>query len=122
MTPMPALPWHLPWITQLNPAEEVEFRQWVKSNRIPFNPDQFAPDYDMRGFWKAMKNGDPNAIRSHLNGHFPDTWKTPAHKTFSNESIYAGPTAPHWVGDRLINPQGKVVADETPAAKKGTTP
>ena len=111
------LPWHLPWITQLQPQEEAEFRQWVAANKIPFNPDQFAPDYDMRGFWKAMKAGDPEAIRSHINGHFPDTYKTPAHKSFSNESIYAGPGAPHWQypagqAAQLVNPQGKVVFKE----------
>lgn len=39
------------------------------------------------------------------------------HKTFSNESKYATPDAPHWEGDRLIDKNGRVVADETP--KKG---
>ncbi len=45
--------------------------------------------------------------------HFPDTYKTPYHKTFSNESIYALPTAPHWEGDQLVDQNGNIVFDDT---------
>lgn len=92
-----------PYVTKLPPAEELEFRKWVATNRIPWQ-DSSTSDYDMRGFWKAMQSGDPNAKRA-SNLHFPDTWKTPYHKTFSNESEYALPTAPHWEGGRLVPTQ-----------------
>jgi hypothetical protein len=103
--------------TALNPAEEKEFLGWVKSKKVPFDPSPDA-DYDMRGFWKAMQSGDERATSavSPQDGamHFPDTWKTPKHKTFSNESIYATKDAPHWQGSKLIGNNGAVIADETP--------
>lgn len=104
----------LPWVTRLSPPEEQEFRTWVTANKIPFNPDDSFSDYDMRGFWKAMKSGNVDAVRSSINGHFPDTWKTPFHRSFSNESIYAsyGKNVPHWVENTLVSPQGKVVFRE----------
>jgi hypothetical protein len=68
----------------------------------------------MRGFWRAQQQGDPDAVRSAANGHFPDTYKTPYHRTFGNESIYAAPDAPHWEGDKLIDKHGNVLLDETP--------
>jgi hypothetical protein len=102
--------------TQLTPQEEQQFRQWVDANRVPFDPSPVA-DYDMRGFWKALSAGDERA-RTAINQsdgrlHFPDTWKTPFHKTFSNESIYAPPDAPAWNGNRLIDKSGRVIADES---------
>jgi hypothetical protein len=106
-------PQNVPWQTQLNPAEEDAFRSWVELNRIPFDYQDPVADYDMRGFWKAQTAGDPRAIQAG-NQHFPDTWKTPFHATFSNESQYRTPDAPSWQGDRLMSPSGKVVADETP--------
>src|ERR1035438_684822 len=45
--------------------------------------------------------------------HFPDTYKTPFHKTFSNESKYAPKDAPHWEEDKLVDKHGKVIADES---------
>jgi len=96
--------------TQLSPVEEYEFYKWVKENKIPFQ-EEGGPlaDYDMRGFWKAMVSG--NSERA-PNLHFPDTFKTPFHSTFSNESKYAYPGAPHWVGDKLMDKSGKVIVDE----------
>jgi GGDEF domain-containing protein len=101
-----------PYRTNLPPDQETAFQGWVKQNRIPWQ-DTSTADYDMRGFYKASQAGDPLA-RPAANGHFPDTYKTPYHKTFSNESIYATPDAPHWEGARLINKSGRVIADETP--------
>jgi hypothetical protein len=70
----------------------------------------------MRGFYQAALSGDPNAqtSRSAFDGrmHFPDTWKTPYHATFSKESKYALPDAPSWSGNRLFDKAGRVVADE----------
>jgi hypothetical protein len=106
--------------TPLSPSEEKQFRSWVKANKIPFD-DSPSSDYDMRGFWKAAQEGDPDASTavSKFDGriHFSDKFKTPFHRTFSNESQYATSDAPHWEGDRLIDNQGNVVADETPPTK-----
>lgn len=109
-------PYHSPL---LNDEQEARFKKWIKDNNIPFD-DSPTSDYDMQGFFKAMERGDPNAKTavSKFDGklHFPDTWKTPYHKTFSNESIYAEDVAdaPHWEGDRLIDNDGNVLLDETP--------
>jgi hypothetical protein len=110
-----------PYRTTLSPLEEMQFQNWVKVNKIPFD-DSPTADYDMRGFYRAAISGDPNAqtSRSAFDNrmHFPDTWKTPYHQTFSKESRYALPTAPSWSGDRLIGQGGRVVADErTPQTK-----
>ena len=106
-----------PYVTKLSDTDEKEFQQWVKENKVPWTDDPKA-DYDMRGFWKGMKSGDPQAQtemrKFDKRLHFSDKWKTPFHKTFSNESIYAKSNAPHWVGDRLISADGRVIADETP--------
>jgi hypothetical protein len=107
-----------PYVTVLPPTDEAKFQKWVRTNNVPFDPSPKA-DYDMRGYWKAMTSGDPNAAqqRSAFDGtmHFPDTYKTPYHKTFSGESQYATPGAPAWQGDRLVDQKGNVIADETPA-------
>lgn len=97
--------------TSLSPVEEYEFYKWVKQNNIPFQ-EEGGPlaDYDMRGFWKAMQSGGAERAK---NLHFPDTFKTPFHQSFSNESKYAGSTAPHWVDNKLVDQSGKVVFDES---------
>ena len=41
-----------------------------------------------------------------------DFWKTPIHKTFSNESQYAPPGAPRWSDGQLISNDGNVLVDE----------
>jgi|SRR5580765_1132900 len=104
--------------TQLNPQEEQAFQTWVTQNKVPWQ-DSPTADYDMRGFYKALQSGDPEAKQS-LSGydgtmHFPDTYKTKYHPTFSDESKYATrPNAPHWANDRLIDERGNILADETP--------
>jgi N12 class adenine-specific DNA methylase/2'-5' RNA ligase len=106
-----------PYTTTLSPQEETAFQAWVKANKIPWQ-DVPESDYDMRGYFHALQTGDSSArtAQSKFDGkpHFPDTYKTPFHKTFSNESKYALPNAPHWQQDRLVDEQGNVVADETP--------
>ena len=103
--------------TPLSPDDEKKFQAWVKANNVPFD-DSPTSDYDMRGFWKAAQEGDSDASTavSKFDGkiHFNDKFKTPFHKTFSNESQYATSDAPHWEGDKLIDKDGNVVADETP--------
>jgi len=100
-----------PYMTALPREEEAQFQDWVKQNKIPWQESPTA-DYDMRGFWQAQQVGDPLAKRSTTNLHFPDTYKTPYHKTFSNESIYATPDAPRWKGNKLMSIDGKVLVDE----------
>jgi hypothetical protein len=105
------------YVTPLSEEEEHNFQKWVAKNKIPWR-DEPTADYDMRGFWKAQQSGDPNAVRSEENLHFPDTWKTPTHETFSNESMSSNeetnPDNRHWEGDRLVHGSGTVLKDETP--------
>ena len=108
--------------TQLSPQDEKAFQVWLQLNNLDKishtasgkpDPQYLAPDndYDMRGFWKAMRSGDPYAKRA-VNLHFPDTYKTPYHHSFSRESEYALPDAPEWKGDQLYDPHGNKVWDE----------
>jgi hypothetical protein len=97
---------------------EADFQAWVKQNNVPFDLNEEIPDYDMRGFYKALNAGDPRAQEA-VNPndgkmHFPDYWKTPYHRAFSNESQWADPAkAPKWNDqDQLIDPSGKIVVDE----------
>jgi len=94
-----------PWITQLPADQEQQFLQWAEKNRNQLSmQEMLAPNYDMRGFWKALMAGDPRA-RSGVNEvdklvHYPDIWKTPYHESFNKQSMYSLPTNPyHWVGD-----------------------
>jgi|SRR6266404_3278138 len=109
-----------PYLTTLSDKDEAAFQQWIKEKKVPFDPSDTA-DYDMRGFWRALTSGDPKAVTAvspyDNRMHFPDIWKTPYHKTFSNESIYATKDAPKWVGYKLIDYYGRVIADETPKEK-----
>ena len=104
----------------------------MKENKIPsetasqkLDPTFSSPDnnYDMRGYYKDNVIGQGGAKTKvsefDQRPHFPDTYKTPYHKTFSNESKYAPADAPHWEGDRLIDKAGRILADETPK-KKGS--
>jgi hypothetical protein len=104
--------------TPLSATEEPAFQNWLKTNQVPFK-DEPQADYDMRGFYKAAQFGDPRATQSLNAGdqqmHFPDTWKTPYHTGFSNESMYAPQSAPRWEGDVLKTAGGKVVSDERPS-------
>ena len=95
------------YTTNLSPDEEAQFQNWVSSTKVPWQ-DSPTSDYDMRGYWKAQQAGDANA-KTQINAvdnkpHYPDTYKTPFHNTFSNESQYALPTAGHWQGQNFISP------------------
>ena len=106
-----------PYVTKLSPKEELAFMQWVQQNKVPFE-DSPVSDYDMRGFYKGLMSGDPNA-RTGMNAndgklHFSDYWKTPYHQSFSAESKFANPKlAPRWnEQDQLVLPNGTVIFDE----------
>jgi hypothetical protein len=77
----------------------------------------------MRGFWKGMMIGNPNAVTG-MNPndkqlHFGDYYKTPYHKSFSAESKYAKQNAPRWnERDQLVMPDGTVVFDERAQVRK----
>jgi hypothetical protein len=96
--------------------QEQLFQSWLSKNNVPFDPGPKA-DYDMRGFYKALSEGDPRAANAvdpnDSQMHYPDTWKTPYHETFSKESQWALPSAPGWTDDdKLLAPNGRVVFDD----------
>lgn len=103
--------------TGLDLLTEAMFRKWVTDNRVPFQADAPSTDYDMRGFYKALQQGNPIA-QSAVNPndglmHYPDYWKNPSHETFSNESRLAGDGAPGWINDsQLASPGGRILYDE----------
>jgi hypothetical protein len=103
--------------TQLSSDEEKQFRGWLKDNKVPFQADEPVTDYDMRGFWRGLQAGNPIA-QSAVDPndkllHYPDFWKTPYSATFSAESQWANPnTAPRWLGDNYVLPNGTVLWDD----------
>jgi hypothetical protein len=106
-----------PWNTPLSQLDEFAFRDWLKRNNVPFDPETTVSDYDMRGFWQALQAGDTRARsavdRNDRMVHYPDYWKTPYHETFSAESQWALPTAPRWnAQDQLIASPGRVLFDD----------
>lgn len=113
--------------TPLNPMEEYAFRLWLKQNNVPFDPSSSVSDYDMRGFWKGLITGNPMA-RSAIDPndkrlHYPDYWKTPYAATFSNESQWANPkSAPRWIGDDYVEPDGTVLWDDKKQQWVGPNP
>lgn len=111
------LPGDNSYFTTLPSADEQTFRQWVTANKVPFDPESKTADYDMRGYWKDVASRGTDARKKNPNDnkmHFPDTYKTPYHKSFSSESHHADPSkAPRWNNkDQLVTPDGKVVFDE----------
>ena len=104
-------------MTQLPPEQEQAFAGWLKANKVPFNPADKYPDYDMRGYYQSMQQGD--APKAGINPttkslHYPDTFKTPYHESFSAESKMATEGAPSWKGNKLVTPSGKVVFEDKP--------
>jgi len=112
------------YLTSLPPEQEKSFQDWVKANGVPFDAAPTA-DYDMRGYWEALQAGDPRAkTATDANDqklHYPDYWKTPYHKSFSNESRWATEDAPRWNDkDQLVGKDGTVIFDDrAQAAKQG---
>lgn len=99
-------------LTQLPPAQERLFQMWAQANNVPI-----TDDYDMRGFWLHRgEGGTGTAVNPNDHQlHYPDTYKTPLHESFSGESIYADPAThpPVWNNrDQLVTPDGRVLFDE----------
>jgi len=108
-------------MTQLPPDQEQAFSAWLNANKVPFNPSDKYPDYDMRGYYQSLMQGKAgnasvNAVDNKL--HYPDTFKTPYHQSFSRESKWATENAPIWSGNKLVSPKGEIVFDEESAQKK----
>ena len=101
--------------TPLSTMDELQFRKWLQQNNVPFNPQANVSDYDMRGFFKALQQGNPRAVSAidphDQRMHYPDYWKTPYHETFSQESQWAAPVGPQWGpgGDYLAAPSGRIL-------------
>jgi hypothetical protein len=99
-------------LTTLDPDQEALFRMWARANKVPL-----TDDYDMRGFWLHRGEGGQGTARNpndHLL-HYPDTYKTPLHDSFSGESIYADPRSkpPRWNKfDQLVARDGTILFDE----------
>ena len=56
--------------TKLTPDEEIQFKDWVKKNKILGADEPNFGNYDMRGFWKE------NPTFQHKEGeHFTDKFK-----------------------------------------------
>lgn len=113
------------YTTKLSNEDESNFQNWVKQNNVPFDPSEKS-DYDMRGYWKdiAANGADSTSVNANDgNAHYPDTYKTPYHQSFSNESKYANENAPSWNDkDQLVTKDGSVVFDEKmPKAAEGLT-
>lgn len=105
------------YATLLDPTQETAFRQWVAANKAPFNPNEATQDYDMRGYWRDVASTGRAETAINPNDHqlhFPDTYKTPYHQSFSAESQYAQPNAPRWINDhQLADPvTGRILFDE----------
>lgn len=115
-SPSAAAPWQATYaapnwqerLTRLSPTDEAAFLRWVRANNVPL-----TRDYDMRGFWKS---GLPTQINPNDHRiHYSDRFKTPLHRSFSGESIYADQTKhpPMWNDrDQLVAHDGTVIVDE----------
>ena len=103
-------------LAKLTPEQESAFINWIASNKVPFNPKDKFQDYDMRGYYLAQQKGEAgssvNPVDKQL--HYPDTYKTPYHESFSRESQYAKEGAPSWKGEQLISPSGEVIHETKP--------
>lgn len=82
-------------LTKLSPQEEQAFQAWW-ADAGKGRP--LTDDYDMRGFWKSGADTSVNPIDGQI--HYSDEWKTPLHRSFSNESRFVDPArrllAPYW--------------------------
>lgn len=116
------------WITKLDPKAEASYQKWAKG----VGQDPNGKDYDLRGYYKDIvsKGQNQQALNPSDNKmHFPDTYKTPLHESFSGESRYADPkkNPPAWAGNdkegwKLTGKDGKVYKDESVKQPESMTP
>jgi len=106
--------------TQLDPLNEMAFRQWAGQNNVPFDVNAQGPtDYDMRGYYQGLQQGNPMALPTEINAndgrpHYTDYYKMPSHQSFSSGSQFADETTPSWINDtQLVSPGGRIVMDES---------
>lgn len=84
--------------TPLDVKQNFLYELWKQSNNVPDNNT-----YDMQGYYKdiASKGGNETGMKE--DGiHYPDTYKTPRHPSFSEESKYYNPA----MGKRKWKDQG----------------
>jgi len=92
---------------QLTPQQEAQFLLWAQQHNAPL-----TDDYDMRGYW-ADQGSAPTVNANDGQLHYPDTYKTPLHESFSGESKFALPGGPTWNDlDQLVAPDGTILYDE----------
>lgn len=105
----------LPYQSNLSPADQFGFANWVSDNQVPVDLSAHS-DYDMPGFYKGLIQGDQQPQVSPVDNrmHYSDEYKTPMHRSFSQESKYAKPNAPKWVGNKLVDENGNVVHVDLP--------
>lgn len=111
------------------PTEYIEYmkrlaqpmaKNWEISEKEAYVHLLNDDSYDYYGWWKdGGKNIDPNTMEAakppllpNDDGHFPDTYKTAKHPTFSNQSKYSGVVHPKynplgihggaWLGDTYL--------------------
>lgn len=105
-------------LTRLPPPQEELFQMWARANRVPI-----TDDYDMRGFWLHRgEQGEGGTAINPNDGelHYPDTYKTPLHESFSGESRFANPQThpPRWnERGQLVAADGTVLYDEREARR-----
>ena len=111
----------MPYKTKLTSQEEQQFLKWYKMvammNQLDPNPDHPDHHYDYRGFWKNSSEQDRLSMSLFVpDKHFPDTYKTPLHPTFSNESIYSNAFTPggHWDGEIFVDSEWTKSRNYTP--------
>ena len=93
-----ALPSGTNYQTPLSVSQEQAFTDWLRNSGAPFDPVAGTTDYDMRGYWLATGGAGWQPGQ-----HFPDTYKTPYHQSFSQESMYATPDNPFaWRDDDTL--------------------
>ena len=84
--------------------KDRKFKEWYNKNtlegqnKIPYSE---RLDYDYYSFYK---NGEYRNKMFNIENHFPDTYKRPNHKTFSNGSIYSTRENPGgiWRGEEFV--------------------
>lgn len=86
---------------------KLTFKQWksqMQSKYPDIEMDNTKAGYDYNRYFND--NYDDAIRQLSKLGHFPDTYKLPNHKTFSNESIYSrGPMmGGNWVNDSTFSP------------------